>query len=87
MKRHSKRKSHQAGSAKMLKSVGKQIKAIRRRQNKSISDVAKKIRVSSARLEKIEEGLINYNLRLLYQICDLYGVQVLHLFPREANSD
>ncbi len=59
---------------KMYTTVGQNLYSLRVSQNKTITDVARAIKISPANLSKIEKGRFNFKLKVLLKLSEYYNV-------------
>jgi len=65
------------------KSVGRNIRAIRHKNNWSQEDVANKLGISIPAFSKIETGITDVNLSRLQQIADIFGMNLVQVLVFE----
>ena len=65
------------------KSVGRNIRAIRHKNNWSQEDVANKLGISIPAFSKIETGITDVNLSRLQQIADIFGMSLVQVLVFE----
>lgn len=65
------------------KSAGRNIRAIRHKNNWSQEDVANKLGISIPAFSKIETGITDVNLSRLQQIADIFGMSLVQVLVFE----
>jgi len=64
-----------------LKKIGSSIKYYRSLRKVTQTELAKKINISQSYLSRIENGKVDYNICILWEICIILEVKIYDLFP------
>lgn len=59
-----------------LKEIGANLAALRNARNENISTVANVVQVAPDVLQSIEDGKLDFQLQILFDLCDYYGAEV-----------
>jgi hypothetical protein len=59
-----------------LKEIGANLAALRNARNENIPTVANLVQVAPGVLQSIEDGNLDFQLQILFDLCDYYGAEL-----------
>jgi len=69
-----------------MKYIGKNIRLLRQNQGWSQGQLADKIKISIPALSKIETGVTDINLTRLFQVAEIFGIDVMQILAAPGTS-